>query len=92
MGKIKETIELIQKLDVSKFTQEQTEALVKIKQNLDLAQKEEDDIVAKHATLQEQYKKAIFSQEFKGNTDPIQRPLSDEEMWDDAVQKGMAIK
>ena len=90
MEKIKETIEMISQLDISKFTKEQTEALVRIKQNLDLAQKEEDDMVQEHASLKEQYKKAIFSQEFKGNTDPIQKPLSDDELWDASVQKGLA--
>ena len=90
--KIKEATDLLGKLDVTKLTPEQTETIVLVKQSLDLAQKEEDDLVQKHSDLQEQYKKAIFNQEFKGGKEDIQKPLTDDEIWNQSVTDSMANK
>lgn len=92
MGKIKEATDLLGKIDVSSLTPEQTETIVLVKKSLDDAQQEEDMLIKKHSDLQEQYKKAIFNQEFKDVKDPVQKPLTDEEVWDKAVQNSMNKK
>ena len=85
MNKIKDLINELNSIDISKMSVEQAEQMAKLKLRAEEVETEEEEMTKKHAELQDKYKSAIFGGVSKEARDPVQKELSDEEIFKNAV-------